>query len=190
MLPLRRCAGKVDDSTRIIRGVSGRFDRVFWAWNAFWNTLEKSHPPARCHKSKNVCRFKCFRGAGDRTRTGDILLGRQTLYQLSYSRTGVLASDSIGRGERTRTSDLSVPNAARYQAAPHPAVVRANREYREHPRVRQSELPTTSNILANCGVLATPRNHVNGFRRLDLTSRRYASETGTKGKKSGTKGAH
>ncbi len=25
-------------------------------------------------------------GAGDRTRTGDILLGRQTLYQLSYSR--------------------------------------------------------------------------------------------------------
>ena len=27
-----------------------------------------------------------FLGAGDRTRTGDILLGRQTLYQLSYSR--------------------------------------------------------------------------------------------------------
>jgi hypothetical protein len=46
-------------------------------------------------------------GAGDGTRTRDNLLGRQGLYQLSYSRTS--------RGERTRTSDLSVPNAARCQ---------------------------------------------------------------------------
>ena len=27
-----------------------------------------------------------YYGAGDRTRTGDVLLGRQSLYQLSYSR--------------------------------------------------------------------------------------------------------
>ena len=50
-------------------------------------------------------------GAGDGTRTRDNLLGRQALYQLSYSRVG----SRSGRGERTRTSDLSVPNAARYR---------------------------------------------------------------------------
>jgi hypothetical protein len=55
-------------------------------------------------------------GAGDGTRTRANLLGRQALYQLSYSRGHMFT----GRGERTRTSDLSVPNAARYQAAPHP----------------------------------------------------------------------
>ena len=55
-------------------------------------------------------------GAGDETRTRDNLLGRQALYQLSYSRM------LRGRGERIRTSDLSVPNAARCQAAPHPDV--------------------------------------------------------------------
>ncbi len=58
-------------------------------------------------------------GAGDRTRTGDILLGRQTLYQLSYSRRGVMRirrpDNCPGRGGGTRTPDLSVPNAARYQ---------------------------------------------------------------------------
>ncbi len=56
-------------------------------------------------------------GAGDGTRTRDILLGRQTLYQLSYSRERdrSLAAPRPSRGERTRTSDLSVPNAARYR---------------------------------------------------------------------------
>lgn len=52
-----------------------------------------------------ISRVKSGKGAGDETRTRDNLLGRQALYQLSYSRTS--------RGERTRTSDLSVPNAAR-----------------------------------------------------------------------------
>ncbi len=58
-----------------------------------------------------------FDGAGDGTRTRDILLGRQTLYQLSYSREQdrSLADRHHSRGERTRTSDLSVPNAARYR---------------------------------------------------------------------------
>ena len=37
-------------------------------------------------------------GAGDRARTGDIHLGRVTLYQLSYSRDGAVASaSSVGR---------------------------------------------------------------------------------------------
>jgi hypothetical protein len=45
--------------------------------------------------------------AGDGTRTRDSLLGRQELYQLSYSRSN--------RGARTRTADLLVPNQARYQ---------------------------------------------------------------------------
>ncbi len=58
-----------------------------------------------------------FRGAGDGTRTRDNLLGRQALYQLSYSRGS--------RGERTRTSGLSVPNAARYQLRHTPRLVDA-----------------------------------------------------------------
>ncbi len=36
-----------------------------------------------------------FRGAGDRTRTDDILLGKQTLYQLSYTRTFRFVNRSI-----------------------------------------------------------------------------------------------
>src|SRR5688572_18963475 len=66
---------------------------------------------------EKLASFQAFFGAGDRIRTGDILLGRQTLYQLSYSRNGVrsLSPDCSGRGGGTRTPDLSVPNAARYQ---------------------------------------------------------------------------
>ncbi len=51
-----------------------------------------------------------FGGAGDGTRTRDSLLGRQVLYQLSYSR-----EQRSGRGDRIRTYDPSVPNAVRYQ---------------------------------------------------------------------------
>ena len=68
--------------------------------------------------AKNWPGYACFGGAGDRTRTGDILLGRQTLYQLRYSRKGGLRwpiCPVSGRGGGTRTPDLSVPNAARYQ---------------------------------------------------------------------------
>ena len=54
-------------------------------------------------------------GAGDGTRTRDSLLGRQILYQLSYSRTR-------GRGDRIRTYDPSVPNAVRYQLRHTPTV--------------------------------------------------------------------
>jgi hypothetical protein len=55
--------------------------------------------------------------AGDGTRTRDSLLGRQELYQLSYSRSDFLVCRmSIrDRGARTRTADLMVPNHARYQ---------------------------------------------------------------------------
>jgi hypothetical protein len=33
-----------------------------------------------------ACRFSSLVGAGDRARTGDSLLGKQVLYQLSYAR--------------------------------------------------------------------------------------------------------
>ena len=45
----------------------------------------------------NCCNDGRFCGAGDRIRTGDILLGRQTLYQLSYSRRGVVRPLALGR---------------------------------------------------------------------------------------------
>ena len=51
-------------------------------------------------------------GAGDGTRTRDNLLGRQALYQLSYSR--------VSRGGRTRTGDPTVPNRVRYRTALRP----------------------------------------------------------------------
>jgi hypothetical protein len=38
----------------------------------------------------SAVRFKWERGAGDGIRTRDILLGKQTLCQLSYSRSGGL----------------------------------------------------------------------------------------------------
>src|SRR5690606_26964715 len=67
----------------------------------------RPYPAVRTVDMKNPRRGGDSGGAGDGTRTRDHLLGRQELYQLSYSR--------IGRGERIRTSDLSVPNAARFQ---------------------------------------------------------------------------
>ena len=53
--------------------------------------------------------------ARDGTRTRDSLLGRQELYQLSYSRRDNYERYSTYRGARTRTADLMVPNHARYQ---------------------------------------------------------------------------
>ena len=41
------------------------------------------------------CDFNCFAGAGDRVRTGDVQLGRLTLYQLSYSRAVRLLSHCL-----------------------------------------------------------------------------------------------
>ena len=48
-------------------------------------------------------------GAGDEDRTRDLFLGRETLYQLSYSR--------LSRGGEIRTHDPSVPNRVRYHCA-------------------------------------------------------------------------
>ena len=46
-------------------------------------------------------------GAGDGTRTHDILLGKQTLYQLSYTRIPFVAVDySIGVGVRPEGTTL------------------------------------------------------------------------------------
>ena len=48
-------------------------------------------------------------GAGGRTRTPDLLITNQLLYQLSYT------SIKNGRGDRTRTCGILVPNQALYQ---------------------------------------------------------------------------
>jgi hypothetical protein len=66
---------------------------------------------------KGLQRDGSLEKAGDGTRTRDSLLGRQELYQLSYSRakTTAIGVTVTGRGARTRTADLLVPNQARYQ---------------------------------------------------------------------------
>ncbi len=51
-------------------------------------------------------------GAGDGTRTHDILLGKQTLYQLSYTRIGLLNTDC------QYTAALSAPQAHFQRFAP------------------------------------------------------------------------
>ena len=52
-------------------------------------------------------------GAGDGTRTRDLLITNQLLYQLSYASTH-------GRDDRIRTCGPLVPNQMRYQTALHP----------------------------------------------------------------------
>ena len=65
----------------------------------------------------------CLLRAGDRVRTGDVQLGRLTLYQLSYSRTGdendahdeeeaseaKNSGENIGKARRRKTAKLKVP---------------------------------------------------------------------------------
>jgi hypothetical protein len=69
-------------------------------------------PPAREHTHYLRHRI-VVNGAGDRSRTGNIQLGRLTLYQLSYARFG-------GRAGRIRTGDILLPKQVRYLAAPRP----------------------------------------------------------------------
>ena len=59
----------------------------------------------RKRSTPELHRLKIFR-AGDRVRTGDIQLGRLTLYQLSYSR-NIILSYQIKCGEsRIRTCEV------------------------------------------------------------------------------------
>ena len=58
--------------------------------------------PRKCSTTELCGRFKDRRGkreggAGDRVRTGDVQLGRLTLYQLSYSRMGFESFDTQPR---------------------------------------------------------------------------------------------
>ena len=57
-------------------------------------------------------------GAGNRTRTYDLLITNQLLYQLSY--TSIIMS---GRDDRIRTCGPLVPNQMRYQTALHPEIL-------------------------------------------------------------------
>lgn len=96
----------------------------------------RAFPGRRAGQENPRFRVKSGEGAGDETRTRDNLLGRQALYQLSYSRTS--------RGERIRTSDLSVPNAARCQLrhTPRHASATESIAYRHPgPRARNSYPP-------------------------------------------------
>ncbi len=55
-------------------------------------------------------------GAGEESRTLDLNLGKVALYQLSYSRLGVLLTTRlIGAGEESRTLDLNLGKVALYQ---------------------------------------------------------------------------
>ena len=54
-------------------------------------------------------------GAGEESRTLDLNLGKVALYQLSYSRLGVLLSTLCGAGEESRTLDLNLGKVALYQ---------------------------------------------------------------------------
>ena len=55
--------------------------------------------------------------AGDRVRTGDLQLGRLTLYQLSYTRmyNCRLLCQDIQAGDRVRTGDLQLGKLTLYQ---------------------------------------------------------------------------
>jgi hypothetical protein len=56
------------------------------------------------------------RGAGEESRTLDLNLGKVALYQLSYSRIGVLLlAVKPGAGEESRTLDLNLGKVALYQ---------------------------------------------------------------------------
>jgi hypothetical protein len=57
-------------------------------------------------------------GAGEESRTLDLNLGKVALYQLSYSRVGVLLLNctvKLGAGEESRTLDLNLGKVALYQ---------------------------------------------------------------------------
>ena len=70
-------------------------------------------PPPRREHTHYLRHRIIVNGAGDRSRTGNIQLGRLTLYQLSYAR-------KDGRAGRIRTGDILLPKQVRYLAAPRP----------------------------------------------------------------------
>ena len=59
-------------------------------------------------------RYKRIDGAGDGTRTHDILLGKQTLYQLSYTR---IAASGVSIRIRAATRKRMTPDAAHESAS-------------------------------------------------------------------------
>ena len=84
---------------------------------------EHDNGPALMTGPKNPMNSTIF-GAGDGTRTHDILLGKQTLYQLSYTRMLLDADYSTRHGNRRRVSRLfassSVPRTSPESTSPAP----------------------------------------------------------------------
>ena len=60
-------------------------------------------------------------GAGDGVRTRDIQLGKLTLCQLSYSRSGVAPADSVRPGVAVILAGTGVRDNARVNARPAPS---------------------------------------------------------------------
>ena len=76
-------------------------------------TVEGIEPPLRVLETPALpLRHTVKPGAGDQVRTDDILLGRQTLYQLSYTRIILFGADN-----QIRTDDLNVGNVSHYHCA-------------------------------------------------------------------------
>lgn len=105
-------------------------------------------PPGR-EDTHYLRRRRVVNGAGDRDRTGNIQLGRLTLYQLSYAR-------GFGRAGRIRTGDILLPKQVRCQTALRPepyrsfaALADSAHQYRERHPLRQTAARTRGLLL--CG---------------------------------------
>ena len=97
----------------------GRIGRVLRLHRDIYRDIWKQRSTLRPLETENLRKFREICGAGDGTRTRDILLGRQTLYQLSYSRTEWLDQLGVGvRGLEPPTSASQTPRATRLRHTP------------------------------------------------------------------------
>lgn len=81
--------------TRIVRAYEARRDTNLAACD--WSTRWVSNPRPSAWEANALPTEPLVHGAEDRSRTGDLELGKLTLYQLSYFRIG------LGNGGRTHS---------------------------------------------------------------------------------------
>ena len=97
------------------------------------------------HKNRPFSLFSwAFSGAGDGTRTRDNLLGRQTLYQLSYPRKG--PDRAVKSGWRDSNPRPQRPKRRALPTALHPGDALPERKYSQAPRRNQTLPPLTGSI--------------------------------------------
>ena len=90
--------------------------------------MKRREPRCICTGARICCRAMTCKGAGDRTRTGDVQLGKLAFYQLNYAREApprrrtILRADprniTAGRRERKTRAALSPRATAPCEAAP------------------------------------------------------------------------